>query len=270
MPGFYYYLPQLTKDRVARDGQLDLEVLATIGLREVLADVVNVPKHASVSDVGGCKGPDGGNGCIISVVSKHERLPAIGNAPGRQTWRPRGDGKQVWLGIWSEAPPTPLCLERWQLLPGYSVSDQHGNEWRVPIARSPDPEWLFGTLPQCYVFDAAGEPRGQLDTAWQWLYDLAGEIRHYYAKDTAPSDEATLIELGDYQQPPFSWLVKAAARILQVNYRLGWAEVNFLQELGQSLLTQTTVYALTRALIHYETVAAAPASPVEPTPADVV
>ena len=51
---------------------------------------------------------------------------------------------------------------------------------------------------------------------------------------------------------PFGWLVKMAARILAVNYRLGPAELNVLADRGSPVLTSDTVHAICQAAYGWE------------------
>lgn len=261
---FYYFLP-VSKDKLQVGDELDRDVLAEHGLADVLADVRRVPAHASVCGVSGNKGPGGQSGVIVAPVSKHRGVPGIvGNDPLRQAWRPRG---KAWVGIATGAIPTPLDLERWKTIGGYKLEDPQHYEWQVPVARA---SWMeFGTLPQSYKFDERGEPVPNLQPEFVWLWTLAGLVHDWYLSQEPPED-ATPAERAEHQPRPFAELVKAAARVLAVNYRVGLAELNFLHDLGRPVLTQQTVHAICQTLFGWEVLEEAkkkqPAA-AEPAPA---
>lgn len=258
MAGIYYFLPKITPDELHPGGLLNRDLLAAAGLETVLFDVTKVPQHAVSVHVSRACGPWQGTGTMLSLVSRHTGTPSLVVPDfNRQLWKPVGDGSQCWLGCLKDEPPTPHDLERWEQLPGALITDRHTREWRVPVARLPDPTFQFGHLPQSYVFDAAGEPVGRVQPAYEWLWVLAGEVRGWYLKDAAPEEDATAEEKADHERQPFSWLTKQAARVLGVNYRLALPELNLLHDVGRDVLTQTTVHGICQALFGFEVLAEA-------------
>jgi hypothetical protein len=254
---FYYFLPQLTCEQVVEGELLRRDVLAAAGLAEILADVRKVPAHAAVNYVRTPVGPGKQVGTVISPVSKAHGSGFVGNDPAKQRWVPgpltthhSPPTPAYWVGSLIGNPPTPPDLERWSVLGGAIVTDKCGWEWRVPIARAP--QQPFGSLPQTYTFDAAGEPQPHLDPAYQWLWDLAGEIRNWYVRAAGPPEDATPAEQAAYVPPKFAELVKHAARILQVNYRVGPLELNLLHELGRPVLSQLLVHGICQACYGWE------------------
>ncbi len=264
----YYFLPDVPPDRVKQGDELSRDALQAAGLAEVLADVRRVPAHASVSGVHDGKGPGGHSGTVITPVSKHQGLPKLlGHHPARQTWLPIGDGSRAWVGALTKQPPMPQDLERWQTIGGIAVTDPGHFEWTIPVGRAPDVP--YGTLPQSYAFDASGEPVANLQPAWQWLWVLAGELRDWYASQIAPPEAATPAEAAAHERKPLAWLVKQAARILAVNYRVGPTELNLLHQLGRPVLTQQTVHAICQSAFGWEVLAEAkkkPSDEAEPLP----
>lgn len=247
---FYYFLPRIAKETVQIGDELSPAVLAEHGLAEILADVRRVPAHAAVSYVHNSNGPGGQPGTIITPVSKHNGAGLIGNLPDRQTWVAVGDGKKLWVGALTKSPPSPLDLERWQTIGGYRVADPQSYEWLVPVARAP--QMQFGTLPQSFTFGPAGEVIPNLQPQYQWLWELGRDIRDWYVAESGPSKEATPAEQAAHVRLPFTWLVREAARILGVNYRVGLAELNLLHTLGRSVLTQSTVHAICQTVYGWE------------------
>ena len=255
---FYYFLPSVTPEHV-REGQfLRAGVLEQYGLEGVLGDIRKVPEHASVSGVRSAVGPGNQVGTVITPLSKARGVAdLVGNDPARQKWTEgpvdRATGKpKYWVGYLLADPPTPHDLERWTVIGGPKVTDRSGWEWQVPIARAPHWQQPYGALPQSFTFDAEGEPLPHLDPAFEWLWRLAGEIRDWYAKSAGPAADATPAEKAGYEAPKFSALVKHAARLLAVNYRVGLVELSQLHALGRPVLTQDTVHNICQAAYGWE------------------
>lgn len=265
MPGFYYYFPNVTAEQLSRNGQLNREILASAGVDELLADVVRVPQHAAVCDVHKGRGPGGTSGVVLGISTRHGGSPPhVGNFPDRQKWIPREDLQraapvpagqpiQCYLGWLETDPPASRDLERWAMVPGYTVNDAHNYEWQIPVGRSPREGFEYGTLPQSYLL-ADGEAAGVLQPSYQWLWELSGRIRDWYRNDDGPAEGATPEEIAQHQRPPFGWLVVQAARLLAVNYRVGHAELNALHRVGREVLTQATVHAICQASFDWQIV----------------
>jgi hypothetical protein len=246
---FNYFLPGRTKTQLVQGDKLDREVLRTLGLDEVLADVSKVEAHASVLDVrNGCGGKAG---AVIAPVRKYRGVLPQFFSHDLMTWKEIRPG-QLWLGWMSGDTPLPQDLERWEVIGGAELTDDSGGVWTLPIARAPHMGFPYGTLPQSYSFDTEGEPKAHLEPAYQWLWDLSGEIRDWYAADEGPDSEATPAERAAHRQLPFSDLVKYAARIVGVNYRVGTAELSVLHERGCRLLKRSAVHAICQAAYGWE------------------
>lgn len=245
MASFYYFLPGVTKDDLIDGGRLKRDPLAAAGIDEVLFDVDRVIQHVSLAETNRCSGPWKSTGTMLSIVNRHTGVPSL-VVPDfdRQLWQPRGNPAKCWIGALKGEPPLPEELERWEQIPGFTLADPGKYQWSVPVARMPAPEWKFGHLPQSYVFDGSGHPEGRLQPAYQWLWDLAGQIRDWYVSEE-PRPAAA-------EKQPFTWLVRQAARVLGVNYRVGFPELTFLHDLGRPVLTQTTVHAVCQALFGFE------------------
>lgn len=259
----YYFFPRVSTEQLVRGDELDRERLAEAGIDERLADIRKVPLHASVSGVRDGKGPGGQSGAILTPVSKHRGTPLVGNAPDRQTWIPVGEGSKLWIGALTKNPPTPLDLERWKLIGGLSVADPKHYEWRVPVARAANAGLEFGTLPQSYTFDEAGNPVPNLLPNYAWLWDLGAAIRDWYASQVPPVADAPPEVKAAHNPRPSSWLVQTAARVLGVNYRVGLPELNLMHQLGHPVLTQETVAAICQAVVNFDLVEEAKKKPEE-------
>lgn len=264
MASFYYFLPGVTKDQLKDGDRLNRQVLAAAGIDELLFDVVKHPQHVSLCETHRCSGPWETTGTMLAIVNKHTGVPEL-TSPDftRQLWKPRGDGKKCWLGVLKGDPPLPQELERWEVIPGWKLEDAGHYEWLVPIARMPHPDWQFGHLPQTYVFSDVGEPEGRLQPAYQWLFDLSGQVRNWYVRMEEPDEGASVAERAAHEKPPFTWLVKQAGRILGVNYRVGLPELTFLHELGRGVLSQTSVHGVCQAVFGFEVLEEAKKKPTD-------
>jgi len=247
---FYYFLPCVTPEQV-REGQFFRQgVLEQYGLDGVLGDVRKVPEHASVSGVRAAVGPGQQVGTVITPVSKARGVcDLVGNDPARQKWtagpldRATGQPK-YWVGYLLAEPPMPQDLERWEIVPGYLVTDPKGWQWKIPTARAPGQP--YGFLPQSYTFDAAGEPQPHLEPNFVWLWELVGAVRDWYVRQS-PGEDATPAQRAAHEPPQQAELVKYAARLLAVNYRVGLLELSLLHSLGRPALTSVTVHAICQA-----------------------
>lgn len=239
MAGFYYFFRGRSPDDVARGEELNHNLLAEYGLAEVLADVRKVPAHAAVSNVGSNAGPGGSCGTVLTINSKYTGAPhLVGNWPDRQHWMAADPEKGLWIGVLKHELPRPEELERFSVIYGPEVIDPQHYAWRIPIARLVAQQMPYGTLPQSYRFSADGEPQPVLDKAYEWLWQLAGEIKDYYAADG--------------KSKPHGWIVKQVARLLGVNYRVGIHELNLLHDLGRPVLHQTTIGPMAQTSYGYE------------------
>jgi hypothetical protein len=232
---FHYFIPGARESQVTTAGKLNRSFLATVGLAETLADLVDVPADATVSELKAApaRGPRslGGPGTLILPSRKYMSGPVIPIDTHLQTWREASGGK-FWLGHGREAFD-PRHLERKLLVGGFEVRDRIGHVWMVPVARAPQWERPFGTLPQTYTFDEAGQPVAQLMPEFQWLWDLAGEVQEWY-RHSSPAAEGQ--ESLAFKPIPILRLVQYALRILGVNYRLGREELNALHAAGVGML----------------------------------
>lgn len=264
MASFYYFLPGVTKDQLCAGDRLNREVLAAAGIDRLLFDVTKHLAHVSLAETHRCGGPWETTGTMLALVSRHAGVPDL-VVPDftRQYWKPRGDAKKCWLGVLKGENPLPEELERWEQIPGAIITDPGHYEWRVPVARMPGPGWEFGHLPQSYVFSDAGEPQGRLQPAYQWLWDLASQLRDWYVQTEGPADDASATEKAGHEKPPFTWLVKQAARILGVNYRVEMPELTLLHEQGREVLTQATIHGICQATFGFDLVAEAKKKPPE-------
>lgn len=240
MAGFYYFFRNRSIDEVARGEDVNHNLLAEYGLAEVLADVRKVPAHASVSGVGSNAGPGKSCGTVLTVGSRFTGSPSlVGNDPARQHWVEVQPGR-LWLGVMKNELPRPEDVMRLNTIGGYTVTDRQYLQWLIPVARAVPENMPYGMLPQSYKFSADGEPQPILDPQFQWLWDLSGEIMDWY-------------RAADVGEPrPHAWLIKTAARLLGVNYRLGMNELNLLHDLGRSILNEITVGKICQACYAYE------------------
>lgn len=243
MAGFYYFFKNRRVDEIARGEELDVALLTHYGLHETLADVRKVPLHATLSNVGSNAGPGNSCGALLVIGSKYTGAPdivTITHPKDLQKWVCVNEEKGLWLGVLKADPPRPQDLERFKVIGGGTVTDPQHYEWTLPVARALAHGMPYGTLPQSYRFDEQGEPQPVLDKAYEWLWNLAGEVKDWYVASDSEN------------RRPHAWLVKTAAKLLGVNYRVGIPELNLLQEVGRSVLHQQTVGAICQACYGWE------------------
>ena len=251
MPGFYYYLPGVMKEQLTQGELLNRDLLRERGLDEVLADVTHTPKHASLCNISRDSGPDKKSGVLLAIAGKYAGAPdVVTYRPDLHPWHWKavGESDKLWIGVLTSGLPMPSDLERLEQIGGAELLDGHGRVWRLPIAREPNQH--YGALPQSFTFDAAGEPLPVVLPRWSWLWELSGEIRDAYMG---------LIDRD------LRWMVKAAVRILAVNYRIGPQELSLLHDLGKGVLTQQIAYSIGRAAFGFEVLEEAKKNSTEPT-----
>lgn len=228
MAGLYYFLPNVTRDGLLENPRLVAAV-------PVLSDLSKPDEHFTASD---CRrGPGGVWGVVVYPLPVSRQMPpSLQYRPEQQGWLESRNGK-YWIGWLKDALPTPADLERAPNYPGYLVTDSHGQQWSIPIARSPDPE--TSSLPKSFTFDEAGEPVAKLKDEFQQLWEISGKVWDFY--ETPPADRSE--ELTD------TWAIKQAAFALGVNYRLGLDQLNALHECDRGILDTGTVDNILLALI---------------------
>lgn len=252
---FRYFLPT-TIDELTNGATL--KSLAPWGLADVLKDVTAYPEHVTLHVV--TRGPSDRPGVILTPSL------ADGNPPDSVTynarddewapyWAPGVDG--AWIGWERDRPPTPQGLARREQFGGLEVLDQHGQAWRVPIARSPHA--VFGTLPQNFTFTEEGQPRGQLKSGFAQLWELSGHVWDYYAWLYATGAASRAAETSDLtaaaSEPPpehdTPWLIRQAVNVLAINYRVSPWEINALYAAGRPILDEQFVHGVLMALIQF-------------------
>lgn len=244
MSGFVYFFPGRTAADL-QDGEKRREILVAAGLWEQLGDISVFPQQASLSETKKASGPWNREGVMLAPVGKHTGTPRLTSVNyEEQVWLPCGDGSLAWIGWDKSALPSPYGLERPQIVHGFLLVDDLTQQWAVPLARSPDPENATGFLMKTYRF-ANGKPVGTIVKSQEWLWELSGQIRQWY------------MQTGHPDQLPWDWLVKAAVKLIGVNYRVGEHEINALAECGANLLTDETINKTCRASFGFEVLEAA-------------
>lgn len=228
MVGFIYFFP-VAKEMLLDGDHLKHDTLPA-AVRGSFADVKIYPQDFTVCEVRGGNGPGGLSGTIVAMTSQ-TGTPNVA-AVGSHQWE-QCDG--FFIGVVTNQIPTPQDLERSKTIGGHGINDGFGQTWKCPIARSPWGE--FGTLPQVYKFDAAGNPVNRIADTHRWLWDLAGEVFDRYQNDV-----------------DMPWLVKTAATILGVNYRIGPVELTALDNFGRGVLTQEFIHGVCQSLVHFQIV----------------
>lgn len=228
MAGFYHFLPDIQLQELAPNKTLSRGVLKRFGLDDVLRDCSVVPDHVVVTEVP--HGPDGKSGlCLYPKSIAGSDPPGWSYRPDHQEWIQFG-GR--YLGWEKASPPTPADLCRRSEIKDYVVFDKRGREWNVPCARSANPSG--SSLPVEYAFGDDGEVLKHRPPDFEYLWKLSGDV---------------LDALRGVAERGELWFVESALTVLQVNYRLGPAEVTAMQRMGQALLSNATVGSILSAFI---------------------
>lgn len=213
MSGFAYFLPNAVMDQVVQKSRLVVDTLRQYQLATVLADCVEVPEHAIVVAIP--KGPDNLSGVMMTPVAvdgSHLQNPTYD--PDTQHWH---NAAGVWIATDRGAPPEPKDLVRRDPCDGYFHLDTQGRQWLVPVVRGIDN--AYGTLPCEYEFDNAGKPSAVIMAQHKSLWNDSAKVWDWaYA--------------GNESKTPDSFIVKFVVACLQVNYRIGYRELNVLRQLG--------------------------------------
>lgn len=234
MSGFQYFLPNKTKDQLVEDGKLRREVLAELGLAERCSDLQRVPEHFILDEVHVRKGPGKEQGIMLIPISPNTGAPSPkGNWPDRQFVKPINVNSitVAWIVANKDDLPGPLDLARHAMLFGNTVVDRFGQEWSMPICRTPRAGRLG--LPEVFSFGADGAPCSAVQEDHAWAFELSSGIREWYR-----------LAAEGKQTQPFTWIVEQVLRLLSLNYRLGKEEIALLAEHGRGFLTQDFISGL--------------------------
>lgn len=131
---FLYYLPRCVI--------CDAEELVRRGLADRLAETVCADELRSTlqrSNVTG--GPDGGDGKLLVPMPSDRSIPVGAKYDAAaQTWRASAriiDGRPAyWVGWYTDAPPNPRGVRRFEMVDGYDEILGDGRDWICPTIRS--------------------------------------------------------------------------------------------------------------------------------------
>lgn len=149
-------------------------------------------------------GPGGMRGHLFADGARLGR--ALKYEPDAQRWRRIPGERELWIGYYHDAPPTPTELLRREIVPGHTMRLADGREWILPVVRlwDADEGQSVSALPCLYDLDDHGHLiRGEVQAAHRWLWDL-----------TEPAWCALVNESDVTDQQ----LLDVAARLLGANY----------------------------------------------------
>lgn len=228
---FHYFIPGVNPDQWCPGNKL-----VAAKLREhFLSHLEHLTKPGKVAVA--VAAIDGTNGVMFTPnMPDGQFARQVGFDAAGQAWlKPSG---KVWIGWEKSEPPGPNELARPNPIRGYTVADDAGNQWNVPIARSPR---NMATLPSDLVWDVeTGEPTSRRKPALDWLWELSGEVFDYINNPVKTADPA--------------WLQKSALKILQVNYAVSALELNAFQAMGRCVIDELRATLIGLALIDNEIV----------------
>lgn len=195
-----------------------LERLATIGLGHAF----DRPPVVGIAP----RGPDGGQGVILTAEEVRRAEWEWTRAPGR-SW---------WVGTWGETQPEGLARAR--QIAGHRVRLEDGHEWLVPVARS----FAVGSvLPQRLVLGEDGKTwEGRPLARFVAISARAARVARVLF-DELEEGEGPLVVLGEGAD--------IAVEALAINYRIGPVEAAAL-----GLLSEPAVFEVCKALVDWPTI----------------
>lgn len=232
MLNFLYFVPQLLRQDVTR------ERVTTAGLGDVFRDRLSQDDIANkgrlaIADV--MHGPGGHTGTILyplPTVPAEDEADGIGYYQDRQQWLhvPVAGTPGYWLG-WDPANlPTPEALQRDFIVSGYTETLADGRQWECPIIRRAQGAM---NLPDVWGL-VDGKVVSRVKPAWQWAWDLSGEIWDQYVNGESASREVA-----------YAW----CAKLLSINYRVGLQELTVMNVLGSDEASEILRNAIAGPLI---------------------
>ena len=199
-----YFFPRLRLDELVQGDRLVPGLLARYGLAQVLDGLGSV-EQATCRQEMTAAGPGGASGTMLSLLTAGKPPLRFGHYPQFQRWQKVRSEPELWIGVDTEHPPGPADLARPTLLDGYPVRLADGQEYVVPIIRSPDP--AVGThLPRDVYQDADGQWQIEVARKYETVWEESGRFWDFYVGN----ESMPLVELIGY-----------AIRFLGVNYRYG-------------------------------------------------
>ena len=245
---FSYFISAVDEDVAVVDGKLQHGAIGE-RLGEVLRDCVDVPNDMIVTSVGGGGGPDGQSGLLL--IPK----PTDGSTPDQVTYdakkfKHRHLGGKTWL-LWQPSNlPTPETLVRRRQIAGYELTEEGRGRWVIPVARTPDSE--HGLLPKRWGFDPEGKPQAKLDKAYQDVWEFSRDVWETLVPPTT-DEELDAAKLGtenpETKAIDVAWSVETTRKILEINYRVGAAELDVLEDLERGILSEANVYLIPRLFV---------------------
>lgn len=245
-----YFFARRQLGDVVRDDRLLPSVLRESKLADTLADVTSA-QQCCVNEIT-THGPGGASGVLLTVLPASGETPKrVGFAPDFQIWKqasksPDGSGKDLWIGVDREHPPTPADLLRRTASrvagemraphSGYQITLADGLCWTVPVIRRPPLVERHGlpltALPRDLGWDLEGKFVETLKAEYQALWeDTAGLIDLFY--ESADDPARTAFRQGLWEMSIEDGL-RWALRILGLNYRYGFHEQNLLRAVDRS------------------------------------
>lgn len=206
---FYYWFPGLSSKPTA-------DQIAEAGLGYALQRVTHR---------GSDSGPDGRHG--VTVVEGGNEDGRLGYWPTKQTWRqiPRRD---VWVGWYSDAKPTPQRLARVEQISGRWIMADDGTMWLAPMAR----RWqeMSGRM----LWDYNLPRRMELAEDGRWVpggvtarYERLWTMAMAY-EEAAKAALSEVPDQDDCVRFLFDEIDTLAVGALQINYRIGPVELDSL------------------------------------------
>lgn len=236
---FLYYLPGTQK------GSLDRDTVRRFGLGDVLRDCLETQlafQERLVVNQVHANGPGSVRSGVILYAQPPDGLDVphrVDYCPDEQEWTDCGT---YWMG-WNRAnPPRPEFLARTPLIAGYDVVLGDDRVWQCPTIRK---SGRAPNLPMTMGVDASGEFLMRVMPAFDWAWELSGEIfNRVFGPQSMTWEDAFRISV----------------QALGLNYRVGPREAS---QLG--LITTENFQRISEAAIDWKIVEEMLAQPADET-----
>jgi len=215
--GFLYYLP---------------EKLPTDAFTERRSGVFGPSASLKRRSVDG--GPDKETGAVVTLDRPGIKAPRCGYFPETQAWHKAPDA-EWWLGVETDARPTPADLIRPEPLSSHAVLLEDAATWQIPIAL-----YMNGEIALPRALGVGDDGKFSMRPLVRYSY-LSEQATKFWQVWTQPEADQVAINFEEV------WPV--AAEALRCNYFLGPEEVSLL-----GLVTTQNIWNILRALIDWPTV----------------
>ena len=226
MPSFKYFFKGETRGSASKHGVISDDFLDRWKLNHLARKPLELTKDCVIDE--NFKGLDNaGAGLVLNFAGFGTNITATIDRDDQ--WLDLGDG--LWIG-WKEAKPAPPDLQHPEFISmGWVITS--AGDWTVPVARSE----RAVTIPQSFVPTRDGKWETQVVDSYRDYWELSGYIEEMWNGE---------------REIPLTEQAELALKCLQVNYRIGWSELQAMASYGQNVLTETSIARILMVCCDYD------------------